>query len=275
MKTPIYNTIGKGYNNTRRADPYIAGRVLALLQPSLNGKYLDVGCGTANYTHYMAQMGYTFYGAEPSDTMLQVAFTKQIGGSFTKATAEQLPFEDAFFDGATAMLTLHHWTDQLKGMQEIYRVLKPGSKVVFLSFTEVQMEGYWLAHYFPEMIKRSGEMIPTETEMIDLLNEAGFSSVQTEKYFVQPDVQDHFLYAHKYNPAQYLNPEVRNGTSGFTLCCTPQEIERGIKALENDIQSGHIQHVIRIYENNEGDYLFYHAVKIKELQATASNGVPE
>jgi hypothetical protein len=123
------------------------------------------------------------------------------------------------------------------------------------------MEGYWLAHYFPEMVKRSGEMIPTETEMIDLLNEAGFSSVQTEKYFVQPDLQDHFLYAHKYRPEQYLDEDVRKGTSGFVLCCTPQEIERGIKALKNDIQSGHIQYIISKYENANGDYLFYHAVK--------------
>jgi ubiquinone/menaquinone biosynthesis C-methylase UbiE len=261
MSNAIYNTIGKGYNNTRRADPYIAGRMLALLQPSPNGRYLDVGCGTANYTHYMAQAGFTFYGIDPSDTMLDIAHIKEIGGTFTKATAESIPFDDAFFDGTTAMLTLHHWPDKLKGIREVHRVLKPGSKIVFFSFTEAQMEGYWLAHYFPEMVKRSGEMIPTETEMIDLLNEAGFSSVQTEKYFVQPDLQDHFLYAHKYRPEQYLDEDVRKGTSGFVLCCTPQEIERGIKALKNDIQSGHIQYIISKYENANGDYLFYHAVK--------------
>lgn len=261
MSNAIYNTIGKGYNNTRRADPYIAGRMLALLQPSPNGQYLDVGCGTANYTHYMAQSGLIFYGIDPSDTMLEIARNKEIGGTFIKASADSIPFEDAFFDGATAMLTLHHWPEKLKGIQEVYRVLKPGCKIVFFSFTEAQMEGYWLAHYFPEMVRRSGELIPTETEMIDLLNEAGFSSVQTEKYFVQPDLQDHFLYAHKYRPEQYLDEDVRKGTSGFVLCCTPQEIERGIKALKNDIQSGHIQYIISKYENANGDYLFYHAVK--------------
>ncbi|MCC6582333.1 MAG: methyltransferase domain-containing protein, partial [Chitinophagales bacterium] len=87
MSNTIYNTIGKGYNNTRRADPYIAGRMLALLQPSPNGRYLDVGCGTANYTHYMAQSGLIFYGIDPSDTMLDIAHTKEIGGTFIKATA--------------------------------------------------------------------------------------------------------------------------------------------------------------------------------------------
>lgn len=261
MSNTIYNTIGKGYNNTRCADPYIAGRVLALLHVSLNGKYLDVGCGTANYTHYMANAGYTFYGIDPSDTMLDIARTKEIGGTFIKASADSIPFEDAFFDGASAMLTLHHWPDKLKGIQELYRVLKPGSKIVFFSFTEAQMEGYWLAHYFPEMVKRSCEIIPTESEMFSLLNEAGFSSVQTEKYFVQPDLQDHFLYAHKNRPEQYLDPEVRKGTSGFVLCCTPEETERGLKELQHDISSGHIQDIIRKYENEKGDYLFYHAVK--------------
>lgn len=262
MSEAVYNTIGVGYNNNRAADPYIAERIIAQLEPNSNGVYLDIGCGTANYTHYIAQKGFTFYGVDPSDVMLQVANTKHIGGAFKQGTAEQIPFEDTFFDGAIAILTLHHWKNKQQGFNELYRVLKPESKVVFLSFTGEQMDGYWLKHYFPEMIKQSGEdIIPTESEMFDLFTNAGFTGIQTEKYFVQPDLQDHFLYAYKFQPEKYLDAEVRKGSSGFTNFCSVQELEHGLKLLKEDIASGNIQNILKSYENDKGDYLFYSAVK--------------
>lgn len=261
MSEPIYNTIGVGYNDNRAADPYIAERVIAQLQATKEGRYLDVGCGTANYTQYFANKGFIFYGIEPSDIMLQIARTKNIGGTITKATAEQIPFEDNFFDGVTAMVTLHHWKDQQQGMNEIFRVLKPKGKVVFFSFTAEQMEGYWLTHYFPEMTKRSYALIPNEPTMFTMLAKAGFSQILTEKYFVQPDIKDHFLYAHKFRPEKYLDPEVRKGSSGFTSCLTPEEVDTGVKMLEHDIASGKINDIIKSYDNDMGDYLFYSAVK--------------
>jgi hypothetical protein len=44
-----YDTIGIGYDTTRRAGPRIAGRLLALLEPVAGGLYLDIACGTGNF----------------------------------------------------------------------------------------------------------------------------------------------------------------------------------------------------------------------------------
>ena len=66
----IYNTIGTGYNHSRRADPYITGRLLALLQAVPGGGYLDIGCGTGNYTIALAAAGLGFTGVDPSEVML-------------------------------------------------------------------------------------------------------------------------------------------------------------------------------------------------------------
>lgn len=262
MNEPVYNNIGVGYNNNRAADPHIAERIVAQLQPATDGIYLDIGCGTANYTHHIAKKGYTFYGVEPSDIMLDIAKTKNIGGTFTKASAEHIPFDDNFFDGAIAILTLHHWTNKQQGLNELYRVLKPGSRLVFLSFTGEQMEGYWLAHYFPEMILRSGSLIiPDEKTMFSMLEAAGFTDTGTEKYFVQEDLKDHFLYAFKFQPEKYLDAEIRKGSSGFVSCCPPEELTRGLKLLEEDIATGKINTIMKNYENEKGDYLFYSAVK--------------
>lgn len=260
MSAPIYNAIGAGYNTTRRADPYIASRVLALLRPLPKGRYLDTGCGTGNYLHHFLQSGYDFYGIDPSETMLEAAAQKCPEHRLSKGFAENLPFSDAFFKGTVAMLTLHHWTDMQQGINELYRVTQPGGRVVFLSFTAWQMEGYWLKHYFPITIRNSS-VIPTVEEMTDMLQKAGFSNVQTEKYFVREDLQDHFLYSGKFDPARYLNPDVRKGISSFAAFANRAEVETGLVELERDIQSGRISAIMQQYENDRGDYMFYFAEK--------------
>ncbi|MGN6477359.1 MAG: class I SAM-dependent methyltransferase [Flavipsychrobacter sp.] len=261
MTEPIYNTIGRGYNTNRRADPYITGRMLANLEPTQNGIYLDLGCGTGNYLKAFINEGYKFYGVDPSERMLDIAKERCKDATIVKATAEALPFENAGFDGATIMFTMHHWGNQQEGLNELYRVLKPGSRAVFLSFTAEQMDGYWLAHYFPKMIHRSGEIVPARDEMIRMCTSAGFSLVNTEKYFVHEGLQDHFLYSNKYNPAAYLDASIRQGISSFTAFSTPEEVSAGLAMLEHDINTGSINDIMRKYQNDLGDYLFYIATK--------------
>ena len=261
MSAPLYNNIGIGYNTTRSADPYLANRVAAQLQPKADGIYIDVGCGTGNYTHYLHQMGFSFTGLDPSDTMLNTAKAKCPDCTFIQGYAENIPADDHSFDGAIAILTLHHWENRQQGLNEINRILKPGSRLVILSFTGEQMEGYWLAHYFPDMIKRSGDAIPDQQAMFDILHHAGFTSIETEKYFVQKNLQDRFLYANKFTPEEYLNPENRKGISCFSVFTNPDELDSGLKQLEMDVANGSIHDIIKSYENDKGDYLFYSAVK--------------
>ncbi len=217
MSEPIYNTIGTGYNITRRADPYLVERMLANLQPRAEGKYIDIGCGTANYTQAYVNEGYHFTGAEPSDKMIGEARIKSPDITFIQTKAEDLPFEDAAFDGATGTFTMHHWDDMETGLTQLCRVLKPGAKAVFLSFTPLQISGYWLCHYFPQTMLNSGAVVPEVEDMTAIFNRAGFSKVSTEKYFVHEGLQDHFLYSNKRHPEQYLRPEIRNGASSFSV----------------------------------------------------------
>ena len=257
MSETLYNTIGKGYNTTRKADPYIAGRLHELLSPVPGGIYLDIGCGTGNYLVALTQKGLNMRGADPSATMLQEAREKNPGAALVCANVENLPFDNDSFDGSIATFTFHHWTDKRKGLDEMHRVLKPGARLVFLSFTPEQMRGYWLYHYFPEMIQRSWELVPGIGGMEKLLNESGFQQVTTEKYFVQDDLQDHFLYSNKYRPEAYLDEDIRKGISSFAAFSTPGEVAAGLKALEADIETGAVKEIINSYENEHGDYLFY------------------
>ena len=253
----LYNNIGATYNLTRRADPYLSERIFTHLSPNSSGLYLDIGCGTANYLKALTDKGLHFYGVDPSENMLDQAKAKNIPATFINATAENIPLADNFFDGAIAILTLHHWKNMLKGLQEVNRVLKPKARLVLFSFTPEQMRGYWLCHYFPKMMERCIPMTPEIPGMEELFNESGFSLVKTEKYFIKNDLQDHFLYSNKHFPESYLSAEIRNNASSFRAFSDPQEVTQGVLALEEDIKSGEINSVINAYANDRGDYLFF------------------
>jgi ubiquinone/menaquinone biosynthesis C-methylase UbiE len=257
----LYNKIGATYNLTRRADPYLAERISVHLSPNPSGLYLDIGCGTGNYLKALADQGLHFYGADPSENMLDQAKAKNIPATFINATAENIPLADNFFDGAMGVLTFHHWKNKSEGLQEVGRVLKPKAKFVLFSFTPQQMRGYWLCHYFPKMMERCIPMTPEIAGMEQLLNEAGFSLVETEKYFIKGDLQDHFLYSNKYSPEKYLSAEIRNNASSFSAFSEPAEVTQGVLMLEEDIKTGKVNSVINNYANEHGDYLFYVAEK--------------
>lgn len=257
MPTPIYNAIGTEYNNTRVADPVIAEKLQSLLQPKDGGIYLDIGCGTGNYLRALSDIGVRFVGIDPSEVMLKQARSNNPGTTFICAGAEDLPVESDYFDGGMGTFTLHHWDDMQRGLGEVCRVLKPGGRFVFFSFTPEQVNGYWLTHYFPQMMKVSGEVIPDMPTMANMFELAGFTNIHTEKYFVHEELTDHFLYSNKHKPEQYLLPEVRNNASSFRIYSDPAEIESGLKQLEIDIRSGGIRSVMKRYENDLGDYLFY------------------
>ena len=253
--------MGKDYNTTRKADPYIVGKILEFLAPKPERIYLDIGCGTGNYLHALAQSGFHFHGLDPSIQMLEQAKKSNPTAVFFEGVAERLPFAHQCYDGAIGILTIHHWQDKLKGLIEVNRILKPTAKLVLFTFTPQQMMGYWLHHYFPKMIHKCTLIAPPLDEMESALRESGFSSTKAVKYFVRDDLQDHFLYSYKFQPEKYLLEEVRNGTSGFRVFCDADELTTGLNQLQNDIESGAIKNIIKQYENDLGDYLFIIAEK--------------
>lgn len=251
-----YDKIGIDYNTTRKADPLLVERLYFHLAPEKGKKYLDIGCGTGNYTVALNRKGVDFIGLDPSREMLKIAQTKNNNVSWHKGKAEKIPFEDKAFDGAIATLTLHHWSDLSHGFNELRRVLKPGGNLVVFTSTPKQMEGYWLNYYFPKMLQDSIQQMPKFEAVEKSLKESGFEIKTTEKYFVKPDLKDLFLYAGKHNPTLYLNEQIRKGISSFSSLAHTYEIVSGLDQLQADITSGEIRTIINDYKNNEGDYLF-------------------
>lgn len=252
----LYNKIGNGYNNTRKPDKYIVKKIIELLQPKKENVYLDIGCGTGNYTAEIAKDDFSFVGVEPSEKMLELAKTKSNKIIWKIGTAEAIPSENDVFDGIIGTLTIHHWSNLEKAFTELYRVLKANGKIVLFTSTSEQMEGYWLNKYFPRMLRESINQMPTFEKIKKAAEKAGFKIINTEKYFIQNDLEDLFLYAGKNRPKLYLDENVRKGISSFANLSLKEEVESGLAILENDIKSNQIEKTINEYENNTGDYLF-------------------
>ena len=257
----LYDNIGVGYNSTRQADPYIAEKLVQLLLPNPNGLYLDIGCGTGNYTIALANGGVNFYGIEPSEKMLNIACSRNDKVNWLLGLAEQIPVNNNMFDGAIATLTIHHWADINKAFEEIYRVLNHNSKFVIFTSTPEQLKGYWLNNYFPKMLGASMLQMPSFESIEKTAIEAGFVITNTEKYFIQDDLKDHFLYAGKNRPELYLDEEIRKGISSFSALSNAEEVQSGLSKLRSDINLNRFKEIKEKYDNTLGDYLFITAKK--------------
>lgn len=256
-----YDKIGAGYNLTRKADPYLLQKMIQYLSPQKEKIYLDVGCGTGNYTCELQKTGGKFIGIDPSAQMLDIAKSKNNQIQWYLGKAEQLPLKEESVDGVICSLTIHHWNSLEKGFKEIHRVSKSQSKLVLFTSDPQQMNAYWLNHYFPKMLEDSCRQMPNLNEVIMAIEKAAYQNITTAPFFIQPDIQDLFLYAGKHNPALYLNPQVRSGISSFSLLSNQVEVENGLAALKEDIQTGKIEEVIKDYQNEDGDYIFVLAEK--------------
>jgi len=258
----LYDTIGRTYDTTRRADPSITQCLARLLNLKSGARYLDVGCGTGNYTVALQNLGAQMHGLELTNTMLDKARLKSDRVRWIQGNVEALPFRDRYFDGAIATVTIHHWKGLRPGFDEIFRVIGSGRFVIFTG-DHAQMNGYWLREYFPEGIAAALEQMPAAEYVMEQLERAGFSEVQREAWEVPPDIQDWFLYAGKYRPEIYLDPQVRAGISFFAPhITTPEETAAGCTRLAADIKSGRIEKVMEKYRHNLGDYLFVYANKM-------------
>lgn len=256
-----YDTIGQGYNDTRQADPYLSKRLAHYLAPQSGRQYLDIGCGTGNYTQKLAETGGDWKGIDPSEKMLQTARERGPNLQWRQGKAEDTTLEAESVDGVLATLTLHHWTDLSQGFGELHRVMKKGAALVIFTSSPWQMRGYWLNHYFPQMLLDSIVQMPALARIIPAMEENGLEVLAREKYFVGDDLQDHFLYCGKHRPQLYLDPNIQRGISSFSSLALQEEVGQGLARLEADIQSGAIAPIIEQYENPWGDYLFIKAQK--------------
>jgi len=91
-------------------------------------RILDVGCGTGANLLMLSQFG-DAEGVDISEDAL--AFCRERGLEKVKLGAgEALPYDDGTFDLVTALDVVEHLDDDLAGLREMRRVLRPGGRVL-------------------------------------------------------------------------------------------------------------------------------------------------
>ena len=193
--------------------------------------------------------------------MLNIARVRNQQINWLLGQAEKIPADGNLFDGCIAILTIHHWANLNKALKEISRVLKGKGKIVFFTSTPEQMQKYWLNHYFPKMMNESILQMPSFDTVKAALTRARFVITETEKYFVNDDLRDCFLYIGKNRPELYFAEEIRKGISSFSALSHAEEVNQGLSALYEDIKTGKFKEILSKYNNDLGDYLFIVAEK--------------
>lgn len=127
-----------------RGDRY-RRRLLDLAGVEAGDSVLDVGCGPGRLVLAACERvgpAGEAHGVDPSAEMVALAMHRAaiagLSARFARAAAEELPFDDRYFDVITSSLVIHHITGEdlkRKAFGEMRRVLKDGGRLLVVDFT--------------------------------------------------------------------------------------------------------------------------------------------
>jgi demethylmenaquinone methyltransferase/2-methoxy-6-polyprenyl-1,4-benzoquinol methylase len=166
-------------------------RELKSLHPA---KILDVATGTADVAIMTNRLLQPQHIIGVDNLNLGQVITLEYGDS------EQLRFEDNSFDAITVAFGVRNFQNLLKGLQEMYRVLRPGGKLVVLEFSKPtgmgvkQFYELYMKYAAPaagkllssnqeayEYLNNSIQAFPEGEQFLQILRNAGFSKTYLKK----------------------------------------------------------------------------------------------
>lgn len=146
-------------------------------------KVLDLAGGTgdlaAKFSRIVGEQG-DIVLADINDSMLKVGREKLrnkgiIGNiCYVQANAEALPFPDNYFDCITIAFGLRNVTDKDKALRSMYRVLKPGGRLLVLEFSKPQfapLSKVYDAYSF-HVLPRIGQLVAKDSDSYQYLAES-------------------------------------------------------------------------------------------------------
>jgi len=155
-------------------------------------RVLDVAVGTADLTIEMLKQAKAeqVVGIDLSKEMMAIGeqkvermgYEKQV--EFVFGNAQQMPFEDASFDGVTCAYGCRNFSDLEAGLREMYRVLKPGGQVTILEFSYPQNRLVRAVYdlYFSHILPWIGRLVSKDKTAYTYLNKSVKSFVWGEAF---------------------------------------------------------------------------------------------
>jgi demethylmenaquinone methyltransferase/2-methoxy-6-polyprenyl-1,4-benzoquinol methylase len=156
-----------------------------------NPKIIDVATGTGDLAIEAVNTGpLKITGIDISEKMLELGQQKIKARSlenlieFIKCDSENICFEDNTFDVAMAAFGVRNFSDPVKGLSEMRRVIRTKGLVVILEFSKP--EGFLFKHvynfYFGNLLPFLGSLFSKHKKAYKYLNESVMDFADNEKF---------------------------------------------------------------------------------------------
>ena len=195
LTTRLFDLVANRYDNpSQRFFALCADKLVALAKIKRGQKVLDVATGTGMVAIAAAQAvgpEGRVQAIDLSEHMITQAHKNMQRAGFNNTDfhimdGEQLEFKSRYFDVVLCSFGLFFMPDMQAALQNWYRVLKPGGKIIFTSFAETAFQP--LSDIYLAQMKEYGIeppslrwlLLKSEQTCQEMLQEAGFTQAQTQ-----------------------------------------------------------------------------------------------
>jgi len=148
-----YQVISKTYDNNKDRLTIHRDPIISDLN-SENIRILDLGCGTGNYLQkqqeFYPEQNIDWVGVDLSPDMLDIAKTKTRNTTFHEIAADQINFEENYFDYIVCNFAFHQFENKHIVLDLLHKILKINGKFKYKNIFPEIMKNWWVYKYCPE-----------------------------------------------------------------------------------------------------------------------------
>jgi len=214
----------------------ITTKTLRLMELRAGERVLDLGCGSGWATRLLARLvgegpeGFgQVVGLDVSDEMVRVARESSRDFEnilYVQGSAEQIPWEENFFDKVLSVESFYYYADQDRALKELFRVMAPRGRLFVLInlYKDNQYSLQWVDKLNVPVQLRSA------AEYVELLTKHAFENVDARRIPDDTPTPDDYqtksfkslddLRAFKREGALLLmasKPDLRTPAPGYTI----------------------------------------------------------
>jgi ubiquinone/menaquinone biosynthesis C-methylase UbiE len=196
-----YNRWAETYDQTPNPVVSMDNRyTLHLLAPKAGERILDAACGTGRHFAAILQAGSQLIGIDFAPGMLRVAQQRYPHIPLILADLQHpLPLQSHSFDAVLCSLVGEHLSDLPTVFQELYRVLRPGGRLLFSVYHPAMAAAGIEANFQQEGVEiRLGAYRHTVEDYVESLDTVGFVDLQKQEFLGDEDIAAAVPQARKY-----------------------------------------------------------------------------
>jgi ubiquinone/menaquinone biosynthesis C-methylase UbiE len=190
-------------------------------------RVLDLGCGTGGFARALAQrLPAEVIGVDVAAHLLRHAAAQFPHRSlrWVLGQAEALPLADQTADRVIMSLVLHQIADRKQALQEVYRVLRPGGRVLVRTVApEIALRAWVPYRFFPKVAQVEAERLPAIDCILTLCQQAKFREMHMRTVCRNARIDLH-----------KVSEELRQRKRPSYRLLTDAELENGLRLIEQE-----------------------------------------